>query len=68
MSHPPFTQAHKVGDLLIRSQSGERAISRRPVTAAEHYAAAKWLGDSAERVAFWRGEAEREAENHCASD
>lgn len=50
----------------IRTTAGVRAISKRPLTAAEHYAAAQWLDWPEERVAFWRDEAQREIENHSA--
>lgn len=50
--------------ITARARSGERCITRRPITAREHYDAAVWLEHSPERIAFWRDEAIREQENH----
>lgn len=51
--------------LCIRTAAGIPALAYRPITAWEHYAAAIWLSDSPERIAYWRDEAAREFENHA---
>jgi hypothetical protein len=52
---------------LIYATGGARAITGRPVTEAEHYAAAVWLGRGAEYVARWHDEATREKDNHAGT-